>query len=529
VAALVLGLVGGKALWMHPPSIPKFHQVTFRRGVTWGARFSPDGQTIVYAGAWEGKPYELFTTRVGGPGSRSLGLPAANLLAVSPAGELALSLIPSSTLARVPLAGGAPREILADVESADWGPEGLSLAVIHAASGRRRVEFPIGKVLYEAPSGLQDLRVSPKGDLIIVQGVGILDLAGNVLAKPTLQGDKDPVWSADGREIWCLRGSWESNEIRAVTLSGRERVVARVPGDYRLDDMSRDGRLLMERVIGAHEIFGGGERKTRETRLSWLSDGVPAGLSADGTRLLLSGFDRNEAYLRPTDGSPAIRLAAGRALALSPDGNWALVFDEVSGTLSLVPTGAGQPRTLDLKNLSFRGSRFGGASFFPDGKRLLIAAEQAGHQSRLYEVPLEGGELRPVTPEGVSSFPLGFEPISPDAKSLVISGPNGVVLWSLDAPEDQPRRVRGLSGGEAPIRWSADGSALFVEEFRELTTIVSRLDLRTGEKRPWKELTPTDPTGVLSAPHALITADGKFWIYSYWRDLSDLFVVEGLK
>jgi hypothetical protein len=58
---------------------------------------------------------------------------------------------------------------------------------------------------------------------------------------------------------------------------------------------------------------------------------------------------------------------------------------------------------------------------------------------------------------------------------------------------------------------------------------VSHLDLRTGEKRTLKELRATDPTGVLGVPNALITPDGKFCVYYYWRDLSDLFVVDGLK
>jgi Tol biopolymer transport system component len=525
---LAVGLAAGRTFFTRPPTIPRFQQVTFRRGVTWGARFAPDGQTIIYAGAWEGRPYELFTTRVGGPESRSLGFPSANLLAISPGSELALQLLPSNTLARVPLAGGAPREVLEAVKAADWSPDGQTLAVIHVVPGRNRVELPIGKVLYETSRNLSQLRVSPRGDLVIVPGVGVLDAAGHILPKPTI--GQDPVWSRDGKEIWFLKGNWESAEIHATSLVGSERVVTRVPGSFRLDDLSQDGRLLMERVIGANEILGSGEPGTPELRLSWLSDGVPAGLSADGRRLLISGFDRDEAYLRPTDGSPAIRLGPGRAVALSSDGSWAVVLeDEVSGRLSLVPTGAGEPRTVDLKGLKFTGDRFGGAAFFPDGKRLLIAAEQAGHRPRLFAVSLDGGEPRPVTPEGFDSVPIGDELIAPNGKTLVVDGPDGLVLFDLEAPNASPTRIPGLTGREAPIRWSGDGGALFVEEPRGTTMIVSRLDPRNGEKRLMKELRAIDPAGVLGAPNALITPDGKFCVYSYWRDLSDLFVVDGLR
>jgi hypothetical protein len=94
---------------------PTFREVTFRNGTIWDARFAPDGQTIVYAAAWEGQPPEVFSTRFDSSDSRSVGLPSALILSISPTGEMAISLHPgdfngfsqSGTLARVPLAGGA--------------------------------------------------------------------------------------------------------------------------------------------------------------------------------------------------------------------------------------------------------------------------------------------------------------------------------------------------------------------------------------------------------------------------------------
>ena len=86
-------------------------------------------------------------------------------------GEMAISLgrhyvfgwESRGTLARVPLGGGAPREVLEGVETADWAPDGGSLAVARDGGARRRLEFPVGKVLYETAGWISGVRVSPDG------------------------------------------------------------------------------------------------------------------------------------------------------------------------------------------------------------------------------------------------------------------------------------------------------------------------------------------------------------------------------
>ena len=135
--------------------IPDFQRLTFRRGVVSSARFAPDGRTIVYSAAFEGSPPGLFSTRTDGRDSNRLDLPEAELLSVSSLGELALSL--GGTLARVPLTGGAPREMIEGVRDADWSPDGQSLAVIRDVEGKRRLEYPIGKVLYEPRERIFDM------------------------------------------------------------------------------------------------------------------------------------------------------------------------------------------------------------------------------------------------------------------------------------------------------------------------------------------------------------------------------------
>jgi len=56
-----------------------------------------------------------------------------------------------------------------------------------------------------------------------------------------------------------------------------------------------------------------------------------------------------------------------------------------------------------------------------------------------------------------------------------------------------------------------------------------RYDLQTGEKKLWKELVPTDRAGVFNMTVFDITPDQRWYAYSYVRDLSDLYLVEGLR
>jgi hypothetical protein len=144
LAALAVGFSLGKNPSRTAPALsPSYHQVTFRRGMVRLARLAPDGQTIVYSATWEGNPSEVFSTRSGSVASRSLGLTGAEILAVSSSGEMAVLLgsrqiqswMYTGTLARVALAGGAPREILENVQWAEWAPNGDSLAVVRNVGG----------------------------------------------------------------------------------------------------------------------------------------------------------------------------------------------------------------------------------------------------------------------------------------------------------------------------------------------------------------------------------------------------------
>jgi len=148
-----------------------FRRMTFRRGEVRTARFTPDGETIVYSAAWDGNPTETFVGSRSATEARPLGIPDSEVLAVSKSAELAILLrrdrfTNEGVLARVPLAGGTPREIAGNVIAADWSPDGSNLAIVRTIRGKFRVEYPIGTVLYESAGYLSDLRFSPTGDAL---------------------------------------------------------------------------------------------------------------------------------------------------------------------------------------------------------------------------------------------------------------------------------------------------------------------------------------------------------------------------
>jgi len=549
VASLGVAFLLGRRQARIPPAMsPLYHQVTFRRGMVRVARFAPDGQTIVYSATWEGNPSEVFSTRSGSVASRSLELAGADILAVSSSGEMAVLLgsrqirswIYTGTLARVALAGGEPREILEDVQWADWAPNGQSLAVVRDVGGKNRLEFPIGKVLYETVGWISHPRVSPKGDRVAFLdhplpgddegSVAVVDLAGS---KRTLSSGGSSAqglaWSPNEEEIWFTAAQVGTDRgLYAVTLSGQQRLVTQVPGVLTLHDISRDGRVLLARDNWRREVTGLAPGENRERDLTWLDWSFPTDLSADGKTLLFEeqaqgGGAAYSVYLRQTDGSPAVRLGEGRSLALSPDQKWVISSPLSSpGQLFLLPTKAGEPRVLTQDAINHFN-----VSWFPDGKRILISGNEPGHGVRLYVQDIAGGKPVPITPEGVVWLPYE-RPLSPDGKWAVGIGPDQRGYLYPIAGGD-PRPLPGLTAADAPIGWSADGRQLYMFRHGEFPAKVYALDIESNQKKLVKQLMPRDAAGVNIIFPILVTADGKSYVYGYRRILSDLYLVEGLK
>ncbi len=552
VAAALAAIVGIAAFaagrrtgGIEPPS---FRELTFQRGEIYSARFAPDGQTILYAAAWEGRPVEIFVSRLDSPEARPFGLKSADLFAVSSTGEMAVSLgrrfggpfQRTGTLARIGITGGGtPREVLEDVLWADWGPDGKSFAVVRAVGPRTRLEYPIGTVLYETEGWISNLRVSPTGDTIAFLdhptvgddggAVAVVDRAGK---KKTLATDFSTegglAWSPDGNEIWFTAAETGGNRaLYAVTRSGARRVLTRVTGNLTLQDVSRDGRALISHDALRSGILGATATDQQERDLSWLDWSSVQDIAPDGSFFVFAesgegGGPGYSSYLRRMDGSPPVRLGTGTPRSISPDGRWTLAVTLVppKPQLSSLPTGAGESRVVTAGGLSVTL-----AAWFPDGKRVLLNASEGTGGTRLFLLENLDAKPRPLSPPGYRALPHG---ISPDSKVAAVVGPDRRhYLYPLGGGEPTP--IPGLEPGEDPVGWTSDGRLLYVFRRGDYPGKVYRLEPATGKRELWKVLTPPDPAGISSLAPPAVASDGKTYVYSYNRILSDLFLANGIK
>jgi hypothetical protein len=538
-AAAAVGVLAWQAL-RRPPHLA-FQQLTFKHGRIASARFAPDGQSIVYSEARAGEPLEVWFKLPGSPESRTLGYAGADVLGISRPGEVLLSLRPryvggerfSGTLARAPLAGdAAPREIVENVEGADWDAEGTRLAVVYGRGlgAPTRLEYPMGRPIYRTAGSVRCPRVSPDGQAVafledaaglgVEGGVQLADVNGSWKSLTKVWRDAEGLaWSPRGDAIWFTAGDGESHRVlREVSLSGRERVVTEVPGTLTIRDATRDGRVLVtqddERIAFSCAPPG----RPQEVNLSWFDLSGVADLSADGRAVLFS--DRGGIYTRGTDGSPAVRLGLpeGYADAFSPDLKWVLCTTRTTDQLVLLPIGPGEPRPLPRHGIA----AYAGALWFPDGGRILFNGREHDRGLRSYVMDLAGGAPRPVTPENTWALS-----ISSDGSTLAaISREGGMTLWPLDG--SAPRPVPGSLPGDRPVAWSPDSRWLWLFRRNEIPARIERLEIATGRREPWKTLVPSEP-GVYSIMNFVITPTGSAYCYSYRRRLSDLYLVEGLR
>jgi len=522
VAALTVAyMLGRGSRPTSPASRPLYCQITFRRGAIGAARFAPDGQTIIYSAAWQGNPAEVFSAHPGLPGSRALGLVRAQVFGVSSTGtgkvhdprqqEVALQLnsrrtgtfVSVGTLARAPIEGGVSREILEDVQWADWSPDGNNLAVVRDVDGRNRLEYPIGKVLYVTSGWVSHPRVSPQGDSVAfldhpIQGddggtVAVVDLTGNRKTLSERWGSEQGLaWSADAQEIlFTATNAGVDRALYATTLSGRQRGAGLI-----LAWLFLSGRHLGRRKDSCVR-----RRSRRRCKL-------------EGGQVLLRRLHSQHRWI------PGCTAGGWDSSGTVPR-RWVVAHNQdTRAQLVLLPTRPGESKPLTNDAINHLWGRW-----FPDGKRFLFSGNEPDHGVRLYVQDVAGGKPQPISPEGVGASAFV---ISPDRDLVAAVGPDQKGYLYPIAGGD-PRPIPGLATGEEPIEWTADGHSLYIYRPGELPAKVYRLDLATGARTLWRQLMPSDPAGVERIGPIRMTPDGKTYVYGYHRTLADLYLVEGLK
>jgi len=518
-------------------------QLTNRDGFISAARFGPDGKRVVYSAGFDGKPLDLFYNNGETAEFRPAGIESASLKSVSHSGKIAVLVNfelswsdgRKGTLLILPAGGGKPlMPPIEGVDDAAFAPDD-TFAIFRSGFGGQQLEYPAGTVLYKSPGWMSYPRFSPKGDKIAFFEHPLGDYSGSLAVfdlaskqKTDLLTDwqalKGLAWNPMTNDIWF--GGSKVNKtarINSVSLSGQvqEKLYWLPAQNARVEDISDDGRILINRGTSNHTtviMLSGKSQAEIDTRGAWSTS---ADISADGKTLLFyqwgyessDGSDVSGVYLQRLDGSGPVKLGPGKALALSPDGKWALALQpsKPQPQLILLSTSLGQPKP--LSNARIKEYHF--ASFFPDGKQILFTGVEARENAeiRSFIQDVNTGQVYPLTEEGTIALR-----VSPDGERVIILQDNSYYIQRLDGGE--PKEIPGLEPDDEPIQWSADGRAVFVKAAGDFATKIYRVNLSTGERREWQNIDPQNKVGhvglEVNPGGILITPDGKVCIYTYW-------------
>ena len=528
----------------------RLQRVTYQRGYVKGARFTTDGTGVIYSAMWDGRPYEVFSARIGDRAARPLDLKDAMVVGVADDGDLLLltkirrirttNWMQAGTLARAPASGGAAREILDDVWDADISRDGRQMAVVRTPNGPHQLEYPVGHVLYTTNGYIDHPRISPDGRTVaffdhpvFADSRGYVAVAGvdGKTRRLTEEhaGEDGLAWSPDGREIWfggTVKGEQtQQRMVLAVTLQGKTREVVQLPGDVTVMDIAPDGRLLLSHDEISSSLMVASPADAPERDVSVLGYASYGALSDDGKAVAFTESGASDDYLvyfRRLDDPYAVNLGDGSAMGITPDGKYVVAQVPSQPTkIRILPTGAGEARTFDVAPVNV--DRYF-VSWMPGDREFVFLGHEGVTAPHAYVAALSGGPARPLTRQPGAHF---WNRVSPDGR-YVLQGPGVAQNWNvspelvdLKTGEVRPAPVRKDDG---LIDWDREGRHIYVVQEAEHETTLLKVDVATGERSLWKTIRPADPAGVLSTSRFFVTPSGGAYTYTVTRVLSCLYV-----
>ena len=527
--------------------VPSFEEVTLRWGAVTGARFLPDGR-IAFTAGFEGNPEQLFVRPEGSVLPQALGLDDARLVAAIGSAELGVLVRPRysmlltsrGTLARIPSVGGTPRELVENVEYADWSSRG-DLAVVRVTSGARVLESPPGHELFRTTGAISHPRFSStaeqiaflhhpvygldRGEVMVVTRSGKARTVS--MQWPTIDG---LAWTPDDREIWFTAGTGSLNELHAVSPAGEARDVYASAGYIELQDIRSNGDVLLNSHIEREEAVSV-DARGRETLLTWSNFTAPVTAVSDDGKALFGAYEppgsrgspRLLAILKSVDGSQSQVLGTGWPLDLSLDGRWALLEGDDGRDLAIVPAGAGHARSVDLHGLSVHAARW-----MPDQRTILVAGRRPDEsESRLYQLTAEGQLSGPIGEARLGGRRVLH--VSPDGKWAAGSSPDYRLLL-VSLPEGRVVNLPASLQGTLPRGWSSTGD-LWVSEGGDRVPARMRLirvSIPSGSVREERTVSPPEPAGTMNMTHVVISPDGRNVVFMFHRFLGSLVIARGL-
>jgi dipeptidyl aminopeptidase/acylaminoacyl peptidase len=539
VAALVGGTLFGRRSAHTEP--PVFRQLTFGRGFVHSARFAPDGQTVIYGAAFEGRPLALFSTRTDGNESRPIDVPSADIAGISKDGQMALLLgrhhkgswLRVGTLAQVALSGGTPRELLEGVFDADISPDGKQLAVVVGEGDDQVLQYPIGKELFRTRGWISQPRVAPDGRRIAFvdhrvwgDDLGEIKLATTdgkiVLLGPEQQYAQGVCWSPDGSDVWFTIGDDDAGgTLYRVSPGTAPRLVLRTPTLIRVQDVAVDGHVLLltdkTHATLAGQLAGDGTERI----YSWWSNDSASAISTDGSSfggstgsIVVNG--EYAVFFRRGD-TPPVQLGRGVSLGMTPDGKFVFTSSLAGNlaSLSMLPVGAGQPRAIDLGGVTISIPPGQHLTCSSDGGRIAFVGTKRGAGRAAYVLELAGGVPHAVSPEGVDAVI-----ISPDGSKVVVGDPKRG-MYVVSSAGNSP--VAGAPKSDVPLAWTDDGRAILSWD-ETLPPRIYRTAQDGGRREFVREVVSPDPAGITYG-WLLLSPDGRFYLQRYRRVLSDVYLV----
>jgi serine/threonine protein kinase len=545
VAAWALGYVHGGRLAPVGVGIADltYQRVTFDEGFVFAARFARDGRTIAYSADWDNRRRDVFVTSLDDSLAHGLNFKDADLLALASDSELAI-LVDSEIIggdpyarqgfvARASIHGGSPHKELKLVRYADFAPD-RSVAVIRQRPGFYQgdfIEWPEGNEIVPASRDrvvFSNLRISPLGKHLayFICGdkpgcaVRIADKTGKTLAESRRYGSWGLAWSSSGNEVWySVREGGGVQSVFAMDMTGRERLLFRVPGAFILHDVSKDGLILgsFDQPVRRQEWRESPISPAHD--ISWREGGTMNDVTPAGV-VLFSGGPGQSVYVQDVRAQAAdpVRVASGQGLAIDDDGRNVVVSSSTG--LSVVPT-PGIPQPFDAGPVA----DIRGANWLKDG-RLLVGRSAPTAKPSAFARPPAGGPLTPIFPAGLGTpTPRA---VSPDGKKVLLS--DGAQRMRIcDVPLTGLGTCHALPGdlGEWPAGWSDDSRSVYLYSKDRAPVDIYRVDVTTGRRNHYTTLKSANAalTGVLAV---FVTPKGALF-YNYARHRSVLYAISGVK
>ncbi|MBV8572627.1 MAG: winged helix-turn-helix domain-containing protein [Acidobacteriaceae bacterium] len=516
---------------------PQFKQLTFQSGSIGTARFTPDSTSVLYSAKWEDRDSSIYRVRLSDLASQALNVPSAMLAAVSPRGEMAVTAAePAESnhmfrVLRVSLTGQTIGVLGDEIRSMDWVPGRSEVALVRQNGTQSIVEFPSGRPIYSSQGWIDSLRVAPCGDLLaFIEHPVRDDTAGYVRiltragATRALTGNWNSAeglaWSRRGDEIWFTASKNGARTILyAVSDRGALRQISDTPSSIRLLDISRSGTVLLSADDERTIMRGGFGQSGTENDLSQLDGSHVDDISADGRFVLFTeagegGGSHYGTFLYDRDARSALRVASGRALAISPDGNWILTIDpQDRSQLALMSVKTGIQKNVPRTGLVFQWARF-----LPGGDELLVAGAYPGKPLQLFKEKMTGGK-----PLAIEKVPyLDYVVLSADGKRLAGLDSS----FSLEVVDMNGRHYSIASRGSFPVGWTDSGELLYLLSGNSGYRIMKK-NLDTGEEQTWKTIPVSKTPGFAGLANIVVSRRMNAYVYSSHVDESRLYAVTG--